>query len=464
MSRETTPHGWLDRGLHVAPGLAVPSGRFGRMFPGILPRPDVQPHPAQAGAPGGPMDSSPNPPADNPRIAAGWTFFGQFVDHDVTFDPVSAIEREQDPNAVFNFRTPFLELDSVYGAGPNAQPVLYDRERPGALLVDETGPFEGARTVDLPRSRQGTAIIGDPRNDENLILSQMHAAFLAFHNAVLAGEARGDFETAARLVRWHYQWIVLNEFLPLVCGDETAARVRSHGRRFYRPAGTPFMPVEFSVGAYRFGHSQVRGGYQINRRGAGFTAALFPGQPDAPQPGADLRGSIPVPAERAVDWGLFFDLPSRPPATRSLRIDTKLSAPLLNLPTTVVPPGIHPALRSLATRNLQRHLDFRMPAGPAVAHAMGIPSIPDDEFWTGDWAPFAGRPAPLWLYVLREAELLADGQHLGPAGGTIVAEVITGLLELDPSSFLSLDPGWRPTLGTGGAFGIADLLRIAGVA
>jgi hypothetical protein len=57
----------------------------------------------------------------------------------------------------------------------------------------------------------------------------------------------------------------------------------------------------------------------------------------------------------------------------------------------------------------------------------------------------------------------ADGQHLGPVGGRIVAEVLHGLIEGDPSSYLSQDPDWTPTYGQGDDFTVTDLLKAAGV-
>ena len=163
------------------------------------------------------------------------------------------------------------------------------------------------------------AIIGDPRNDENLIVGQLHLAFMKFHNAVLDGPANGDFEEAQRLVRWHYQWIILHEFLPRTCGEDTVERVVEDGRQFFRFKDEPYMPVEFSVAAYRFGHSQVRSFYRVN---PGFAAPLFPQDPAGPLDGGDLRGRQPVTANRAVDWKGFFGQN----AQLGRRIDRRIAA------------------------------------------------------------------------------------------------------------------------------------------
>ena len=175
-----------------------------------------------------PAKSANNP--DNPAMTAGFTFLGQFVDHDMTFDPTSSLARRQDPEAIRNFRIPALDLDNVYGGGPGASPHLYDATVDGGrttLLVEEIPgsaavSVDGSTRFDLPRNSQLTALLGDPRNDENLIVSQFHLALLRFHNRVVddvkaelgAGYTAGEiFAEAQRVVRWHYQWLVLHEFL-----------------------------------------------------------------------------------------------------------------------------------------------------------------------------------------------------------------------------------------------------------
>jgi hypothetical protein len=203
---------------------------------------------------------------DNPDLTAGMTFFGQFLDHDMTFDPTSSLEEQQDPEAIHNFRTPVLELDNLYGAGPGASPHLYDQTVDGGLttfLIEEIPGSagqsrDGARRFDMPRNSQNTALIGDPRNDENLIVSQLHLAMLRFHNAVVAHvkahlgltNPNEIFAEAQRLVRWHYQWIIVHEFLEKTVGNSVVNDVLENGRKFYEWRNAPFIPVEFSVAAY----------------------------------------------------------------------------------------------------------------------------------------------------------------------------------------------------------------------
>jgi hypothetical protein len=471
-----TRHGELYmRGIEAPQSTYYASGRFGRLFPGL---PEFLPDSKEVrkalrtiGEAGGIMDANDQPGVlnpenpENPDIPAGFTFLGQFIDHDITFDPTSSLERQIDPEAIANFRTPLLELDSVYGAGPRANPHLYDAESRGTkFLLDEGFPR------DLPRNSQKVALIGDPRNDENLIVSQLHLAFLKFHNAVVdcidpSGVQSPDkvFQEAQRLVRWHYQWIVLHKFLPRVVGEKLMGGILAGGvdfynlknnLRFYDWRNEPFIPVEFAVAAHRFGHSQVRPGYRVN---AQFAAPIFSANqdPNSEDP-MDLSGGKRAD-RRFVDWKNFFKLNGDDPQN-SRRIDTKLSSPLFNLPFT---PAHLP--QALAQRNLLRHLTFGLPSGQDVARAMGIRPLRAGEF--KELEQFGMDTAtPLWYYILREAELFAEGRHLGDVGGRIVAEVLVGLLLGDRLSFIRRDPKWRPTLGTDRDFGMEDLLNVAGVA
>jgi hypothetical protein len=472
-------HGIGLRGIEAAAANAVQEARFGLMFPGLAARGDVAPFPEDLGLSNGPMDGG-LVHTDATTLFAVMTYFGQFVDHDITFDPTSSLERQQDPEAVRNFRTPALELDNLYGAGPAASPFLYDQGKPNKMLIGRAS--NDAAEVDVPRNSQGTAIIGDPRNDENLIVSQLHLAFLKFHNAVVdqlpdLDDGIGNdtpFEKAQRLVRWHYQWLILHEFLPAIVGPDMVKDVNDNGRKLFNPVSA-FIPVEFSVAAYRFGHSMVQPGYGINDT---FGSLLFPSDPGTPpttpgQPRTDLRGG-PLRFEERVNWKNFLDtgVPLSPKAkTRfASKIDTRLAGPLIVLPASVVPREVPPPLRSLAVRNLRRGVVLGLPSGQAVAETVKAASpdtrlLTDTELWA-DAPQFGGQPAPLWYYILREAAALAGGEHLGPVGGRIVCEVLFALLELDPSSYRTVSPGWKPIVRgrtDTTKFTFADFFHIAGV-
>ena len=393
---------------------------------------------------------------DSQSIPAGFTFLGQFIDHDITFDPTSSLERQNDPNATRNFRTPLLELDSVYGSGLEASPYLYDQtpENRGKLLV-------GKDNIDLPRNSQDIALIGDPRNDENRIVSQMQLAFIKFHNAVmdkLAVENYPEaerFEEAQRLVRWHYQWIVLHEYLPLTVGKDTVQDILCNGRKVYQWSVEPFIPVEFSVAGFRLGHSQVRNSYRIQEYLVNklFELSVF-----------NKRG---VNADEVVDWRFFFNIEPCTQPQASRKLDEKLANILKDLPVPIV--GSGDSRRSLAFRNLLRGQSFGLPSGQAVARRLGVRVFSNDELELDRVEPTASFPrpkeAPLWYYILKEADLCTQGETLGPVGGRIVGEVLVGLLQGDFMSFVNIDPNWQPHLGQHpGTFTMADLLKFAGVA
>ena len=491
------PHGQAHLGVLTPQSVFYDQGRFGRLFPALPPfaadTPRIRGALAELGAAGGPMDAGEDLSdpigliadpaksarnADNPAISAGFTFLGQFMDHDMTFDPTSSLARRQDPESIRNFRIPALDLDCVYGSGPLVSPHLYDQSVDGGrttLLVEEIPGSEGvsidgAPRYDVPRNSQGVALIGDPRNDENLVVSQLQLAFLRFHNRVVAdrkadlgpGYTAGEiFAEAQRVVRWHYQWLVLHEFLPRTVGQEMVDDVLTTGPRFFTWRNDPFIPVEFSVAAYRFGHSQVRPSYRANFGVSAndvtqqFFAVLVDLDATVTDDPPDLRGGRRAP-RRFIDWQTFFDFHDGR-VKQNKKIDSTLSTVLFRL---LGQPRGEPT--SLATRNLLRNLTMKVPSGQRVARAMQVPELAPADL--DDLRAFdLHLRTPLWFYVLREAQVTADGEHLGPVGGRLVAEVIAGLVSGDRNSYLRQDPDWRPSYGSGDSFSMVDLLTAAGV-
>ena len=493
-----------------------PDDVFSRMFPGLPPfAPQTDESREQAkklGVKGGVIDAadlltdpiqsilnpavfSPNNP-DNPNMTAGVTFFGQFLDHDLTLVLKAPLLERTNPRQTTNFRTAEFDLDSVYGDGPTGSPELYDTSsgdikfKVEAIPGSEQVSRKGVQRFDLPRDANNTAIIADSRNDEHLVLSQFHLAMLMFHNAVVDRlranpanayrSAKDLFKEAQRQVRWHYQWIVLNEFLPLTIGQERVDEILRNGPRFYRvadrtqdtyfrsPRREPLIPVEFAVAAYRFGHSQIRPSYRLNfgsASGGEFFAFIFDdsADPNDPDP-KDMRGGKRAP-RRFVDWQTFFkldDVNFRP----NKKIDSKLSTPLMLLPGSRGPaPGLpNDGIQSLASRNLMRHVNFGVPSGQVIGRVMGVQVLTPAQLT--ELAPFEmDRSTPLWYYILKEAEVLENGLRMGPVGSRIVGEVFIGLLKADRDSYLVMNKNWKPTLpsATPGDFEIADLLRFAGV-
>jgi hypothetical protein len=209
----------------------------------------------------------------------------------------------------------------------------------------------------------------------------------------------------------------------------------------------------------------VRPSYRANLagdKGGPFFAPVFdPGQEGKDDP-ADLRGGFRAP-RRFVGWQTFFDFGDGQVKPNKL-IDTKISTPLFNLPLGVIPTGQAPT--SLPQRNLLRHLTWSLPSGQSIAAHVGAPALHRKDL--SELAGFGlglDRHTPLWYYVLKEAEVMEQGLHLGPVGGRIVGEVIIGLLQADPGSYLAVAPHWKPTLPSrsAGDFAMVDFLTYAGV-
>lgn len=420
--------------------------RFGRMFPDLAPAfvpADVL---REVGKSGGPMDGG-SKAKRTKSVPVGHVFFGQFIDHDITLDVTSSFNRVNDPAQIPNVRTPTLDLDCLYGSGPEASNFLYD----GAKLLTgaDQEPGNVLRENDLQRAPNEAALIGDFRNDENRIVSQLQLGMVNFHNHlcdVIHGEhPEYDEEElhaeARRETTWHYQWAVVNDFLPAMCGAGPVKDILSNGRQYYCPV-EPFIPVEFSVAAYRFGHSMAPMKLQIQNGAA--SHELF---------GPDLgQGFSPLPSTDAVvDWREVLFHPKKTGVQRAEKMDTTMAGDLLQLP--FVGAG---GEASLATRNLLRGNSFLLPGGDRVAQKMGRSAEEIDEVTDKVRALSNGKidgGVPLWLYILAEAEVIGreddcgnfeKGEGLGPVGARIVAEVIIGLLELDPNSFLGADRNWTP--------------------
>jgi hypothetical protein len=360
--------------------------------------------------------------------AAGWPFFGQYIAHDITADR-SGLRSHVDPSQLRNARSPRLNLESLYGDGPIGHPYLFARSDPAKLLTEADGH-------DVLRNSEGTAIIGDPRNDSHLFMSQMHLAFVRAHNGFVdlvrsQGTPESEiFETAAQELRWHYQTAVLREFLPRLVGADLVASLLDEGPRYYRPRGQPFIPLEFADAAYRYGHSQIRHKYVLNDRSG--PVQIFP----------DLVGFRPVAPNQTIDWACVFDAPGRPAAARAKKIDGRLVSALIALPVALTGDVEVQEFHSLAVRDLERGQGVGLPSGEVVAHFLNEEPLSRDEIgavkvgWSGE--------TPLWYYILREADVRSNGNRLGPVGARIVGDVLVGLLDLDSSSVRHAPDCWQP--------------------
>ena len=499
--------------LHSFMGIGDP-GKFGIMFPDLLPLhvdDDALFELAKAMRDKGDVGQDPDPAGDNDAIPAGYTYLGQFVDHDITLDTTPLDQQKADPQATENFRTPALDLDSVYGDGPGIYPYLYQRD-PAAfgiipkLLIGHTGASanEAGQSIDslpndLPRNQVGHALIFDERNDENLLVAQMHLLMLKFHNAVVDRlkdkgsplEGMALFHEARRIVTWHYQWIVLFDFVERLTEPGLIHRIKKDGRRFYRFKLRPYMPAEFAAACYRLGHSMVRETYSHNRAfhpgtpsiangslkllfeftgKSGFIIGELDPDPDdfPPNPQAKL------PSNWVIDWRRFFDIDGQGGPGFTFNFSRKLDP--------FIAPSLHrlPGLRedpteqeereaNLAFRNLRRGVQIGLPSGQAVCRAMRIDPMKPEDIAQGPDGAVAEKhglheTTPLWYYVLKEAEHYHGGQRLGPMASTIVAETFLGMVHGDQESFLYRRSNWKPELPCQqeGHFTMADLIRFVG--
>jgi Animal haem peroxidase len=495
----TLRHSTPVRGLVSTTSSPLFEGRFGRMFRSLRSATfgaTEAENAANLAALGAAMSADFEAPSDGKDeeesgIPSLYTYLGQFIDHDITFDPASSLQKQNDPDALVDFRTPALDLDNVYGRGPSDQPYLYDGSDAFLLGDAIAGGNPGAK--DLPRNAANPrrALIGDPRNDENTIVSQLQGLFLRFHNRMLADHAGMAFSDVQRLVRFHYQFVVLNDFLPRIVHSsvlsdlKTGARFDPSKLRFFRWRNNPFIPVEFSVAAYRLGHSMVRPGYRLNDA---ILQPIFPVPPQFPEGLTGFRGMNPA---WGIDWGRFIDIDIRAydgdtaaqqkRLQLAYRLDTSLVNPLANLPPSV---ASHPS--SLAERNLLRGWRLGLPSGQDVARAMCLRPFADKDILIGqgvdepeeplkgirDVSPVFAHNCPLWTYILAEAmhfreavkipvteDITITTPRLGPVGGRIVAEVLLGLIAGDRNSLLSLDPTWQPA--TGPSFALKDFVAYA---
>lgn len=436
--------------------------------------------------------------AEESHIPSGYTYLGQFIDHDITFDPASSLQKANDPNGLIDYRTPRLDLDNVYGRGPDDQPYLYDGKKfvLGTLL---TGAARNPNARDLARSNPlggsaRRAIIGDPRNDENVIVSQLQSTFLRFHNRLVDDNPGMSFEEIQTMVRWHYQYMVLNDFLPRIVSQQVIDRILPRRTNqpgdvqslepnllFYHFKNDPYIPVEFSVAGYRMGHSMVRPGYRLNDN---VLLPIF----DRQNPAAGLNAFGEFNSAWAIDWHRFLQMDSRgeTPTDRvqfAYKIDTSMVDPLKHLPKSVVGNDLGDAspLINLAARNLLRSQRLGLPSGEAVARFMGLQPLTPDQILIGKaiknpseedkpmkisdiaGGRFNGK-TPLWVYILAESARnfhLHGEAKLGDVGGQIVAEVFIGLLAGDPTSYLNVNPFWVPTVANPDNFGLAEFVSYA---
>jgi len=468
------------------------------------------------------------PDIDSP-IPAGFTYLAQFVDHDLTRDrtDVPFGTPVTDPSQLKQARSPALDLDSVYGIGPTVEPGFYQpdgirlkigktQQSPPEVadrpLDDFDLPRRGAIAVEPTEVRM--AQIPDPRNDENLAVGQTHLAFIRFHNRVCDRLANSTvpsvllFERAREMVVKHYQWMLRTDFLPRIVDPAIVDDVFHYGRKIFEvgETGFPTMPIEFSVAAYRLGHSMIREKYDWNAIfgvngvfgdiGTLDNLFRFSGTSGNLSPGTDVNNPLDgnferLPTNWIADWTRLYDfvkdgtpeLAPENPLNFARPLDIRLTDPLKTLPLGSFNArgggGMLPPIQlNLAFRNLARARMVGLASGQEVATyiASKIPGtkiLSKGEILGSDLDALSetlknelADSTPLWFYILREASLNLDSGklgtgRLGAVGGRIVAEVFHRAIEGSQISILR-DPSFTPSLGiTPGVFRMTDLLMVA---
>lgn len=423
-------------------------------------------------------------------MPSGYVYLGQFVDHDITRDKRLLAEAGPDVEATLNFRTPRLDLEHLYGKNPASVPFLYERDGerlklgPTLEAPGSDGHPLPSSFNDLPRDSDGTAILIDPRNDEALIVAQLHVLFAKFHNRVLElirnepalspGSDTNLFDQARRFVTWHYQWIVLNDFLPFVVRSAVLRDIQRAGskprlfQRWHTPKDHPIaLPIEFTVAAFRFGHSMVQDEYDLNRHIGGVSSSEIVRM-------TKRGGGITtrLPANYVVEWHRFFaGIPGQ--LNRAQEIDTFVTEMLYDLPKKT-----EDALRShsdpgtmgfqsgekmmppLPEMTLKRGSRVRLPSGQEFARRFGYAPIEPEKIpplFDGEsvFPTELRRRTPLWYYLLREAIVEPNSepttepvrrqlQKLGTIGSRIVAETLYQVLNADRHSIFHAGRGWTP--------------------
>jgi hypothetical protein len=439
-------------------------------------------------------------------IPAGFTYLGQFIDHDLTFDKtVVMLGANVSPAQLLQARSPSLDLDSLYGAGPGdpESAKFYENDKLH-LKMGKTVPADGFPAMegfDLPRGAGNTAakkrkaIIPDPRNDENLAVAQTHLAFVRFHNRVvdtLPGSVPPSerFAKAREIVTKHYQWMIRTDYLPRIAAASVVNNVFNQGRKAFEvnaaPTDVPTMPIEFSVAAFRLGHAMIRRAYNWNKvfdNGGGTLDFLFLFSAT----GGNLGGGPRLPSNWIADFRRLYDFKeaSKPnlavPASkfnRAMRIDTTLVTPLKNLPTGAFGGPNVPfddPRANLAFRNLMRARMVRLATGQQMVtflkgKGVNVTKLTAAQLRNGkngaklDGLTQAQRSdlltnTPLWFYILREAEL--GGGKLRGVGARIVAETFHRAMQGSQHSIVR-DAAFRPSLGPNNTtFRMVDLLLFA---
>lgn len=426
--------------------ITKPNLGFGRMFKNLKPfKPDTAAL-IDLGNINGPMFDVNLAENDNPlRSTSFFTYFNQFIDHVLTLDPTPFVDAALDISQIQNLREGSLRLESLFGGGPAISPQLYDVN--GKFILTQNGR-------DLQRGDDGIAVLVEPRNDENLIIAQIHVAFCRYFNALR--DTGKTFAEAMDYTILTFQYIVLNIALPKEVSEATYQAALNNELGLYKSGVGYTRHVEFTGAIFREFHSRVRKAYVMSSDQLAKTQVFS----DAFPATQDLRGGRAIPPNLIIQWSNFVEIPGttnpQPPVNINRKLDVLLSSGLFALPPGAAPTGP----RFLAQRNLIRGKSYGLPSGQAVALAMGVTPYTNEQIGLTD--PRFNGEAPLWYYVLAEANIETNGGKFGTIGGKILADTIVGTLRKDPNSILNANKGFIPHGNPN--FSVGDFLKIAGVA
>lgn len=418
---------------------------------------------------------------DTPKI--GYTYFGQFVDHDLTQDRTLLNGPYQNPADTRNYRTGYLDLDNVYGGGPtdSGSSRLYEGPVEAATFIIGSTPLGHPRDVHFVDGKPMIPDDGDPRDLENVMVRQIHVLLMKFHNETIrqltanppliifpdGTQPTGGsfFDQARKLVTWHYQWIVRNKYFEAILKRDIWYKLIDRTLPITRQ--TDFsIPIEFATAAFRFGHSMVRNSYPLNCKNVDVQLTDLVADPERPMPLAD---------NQIIEWGLFFlGLAASRPSTGSSFIDTSITGALHDMPPI-----------SLPVRALLRGARYKIASGQQVFEEFLRANLVTEgdrlsaDELTRDVHNVSGTElknanlqdnTPLFYYILKEAELREnDGRTLGSLGSLIIAQVIETALQSDLESYISVfgtgwrRPSWtRPNRGRGSVESISDIAKLVG--
>lgn len=373
----------------------------------------------------------------NNRILQGYTYFGQFIAHDVL--------EATNPKCRSRFVTPQLNLDSLYGD--------FNYGNKWRTLFHANGKFVHNQDDqhDLVRAADGKALIPEQRNDENVIIAQLHVFWQRVHDAIVESESLNTnleiaVGSARRKTILTFQLLTLTDFAPLIFTDLVYDQYFKNHRTYLEPRVSG-IPLTFSRAAFRFGHSLVRQNYRLNQN----------------QSSEDLKDLLQgnrsdrrIPATMAINWELFFT--DKHGENTSFLVDPVITTTMENVP------NCEPATQeiNIASQNLMAGAILgsghdlvqsllAQPNGLTMASDLALSPLQDLG------PPFKGldgmtiQELPLWPYILLEASQVSRGFRLGPLGSIICAETFRWMIE---SSSISIYKK--------GQFNSADVMRAMG--